>query len=217
MQRDNSETVKPTAFGLMKSLVAYGAAACCVLTQPVSARAQQAPTAKVCALADRWFQCADKVKKAIQATTDVKVALAAAAEWADRYEALYRANAQTSWSWTDQQMLQKAMEKLYDEGLGKYLDPAALAFSLALAKYLPRLAATLEFAGSAVVSGFVVLLAPSPIANDFTAAGPDNKKINELVVSKLPQTTYLTIRHRYPELFNRAYHEVQAAKKLNKP
>ncbi len=184
---------------------------------PGIAAAQQAPPTKVCAPADRWFQCSEKVKKAIEATSDVKVALAAASEWADRYEALYKANAQTSWPWSDQEMLRSVIEKLYDEALGKYLDPSALAFSLALAKYLPRLAAAVEFAGGAAVSGFLVLIAPSPIANDFTQAGPDNKRINDLLKSKLPPTTLLTIQQRYPELFNKAYIDVQAGKKVTKP
>jgi hypothetical protein len=188
----------------------------CLLVPAIGA-AQQAPPAKVCAPSDRWFQCSEKVKQTIQATSDVEVALAAASEWADRYEALYKANAQSSWPWSDQEMLRKAIEKLYDEALGKYLDPAALAFAMALAKYLPRLAAVVEFAGGAAMSGFVVLIAPSPIANDFTQAGPDNKRINDLLKSKLPPTTVLTIQQKYPELVNKAYIEVRAAKKVVKP
>lgn len=182
-----------------------------------SGLAQQVP-ARVCAPSDKWFECSKKVQTAIKATNDLNVALAAASEWAARYDALYRANAQKSWPWSDQEMLQMAIEKLYDEALGKYLDPASIAFGLALAKYLPRLAATLEFAGSASFSGFLMLLAPSPIANEFTEAGPDNKKINALLTSKMPPTTLLTIEQRYPELFRRGYAEVQASKKrLIKP
>jgi hypothetical protein len=181
------------------------------------ALAQQVPPGKVCTAPETWFQCADKVKKAIKATNDLRVAFAAGTEWADRYDALYRANERTTWPWSDQEMLGKTMEKLYDEALGKYLDPASLAFGLALAKYLPRLAAVVEFAGGAAVSGFVVLLAPSPIANDFTAAGADNKEINALLMSKMPMTTRMTIRERYPELFNKAFTEVKASKRISKP
>ncbi len=197
--------------------VAAGLVALSCLLVPAIAAAQQAPPAKVCVPTDRWFQCSAKVEQTIQATSDVKVALAAASEWADRYEALYRANAQTSWPWSDQEMLRRVIEKLYDEALGKYLDPASLAFGLALAKYLPRLAAAVEFAGGAAVSGFVVLIAPSPIANDFTQAGPDNTRINDLLKSKLPPTTLLTIQQRYPELFNKAFVEVQTTKNVAKP
>ena len=179
--------------------------------------AQVAPPAKVCAQKDRWFECAERVKAAIQATKDVNVALSASTEWAERYDALYRANARDTWTWSDQEMLNKAMEKVYDEALGQYLDPASLAFQQALKRYLPRLATVLELAGGAAVTGFIVLLAPAPTANDFTAAGPENKKINDLMLSKLPPTTVFTIKQRYPELFNKAMSDVKAQKQIKKP
>lgn len=181
------------------------------------APAQVAPQAKVCMAADKWFECGQKVKTAINGTSDIKVALAAASEWAVRYDALYKAHARDAWTWDDQVMLQQLTEKFYDEALGKYLDPASFAFGLALAKYLPKLAAALEFAGGTAVTAFIVLLAPSPVANDFTEAGPDNKEINALVMSKMPPITLLTVKERYPELFNRAFTEVQSKKKINKP
>lgn len=200
----------------MKRTSACTVLATCLLASQ-SALAQLAPPAKVCAASDKWFQCAEKVRKAIEATKDLKIALAAASEWSDRYDALYKANAQSAWPWSDQEMLRMTIEKLYDEGLGKYFDTASLAFGMALAKYLPRLAATLEFAGGAAVTGFVVLIAPSPIANDFTAAGPDNKRINALLMSKMPPPTLTTIQERYPQLFNKAYTAVRASKQVTKP
>lgn len=193
-------------------LVAMG-----TFTLTTAAEAQVAPPPQVCAAADPWFACAKKVKIAIKSTNDLKVALAAASEWAVRYDILYKAHARDTWTWDDQVMLQQVAEKLYDEALGKYLDPASLAFGLALAKYLPKLAAALEFAGSAAVTGFIVLLAPSPVANDFTEAGSDNKEINALLMSKMPPSTLLTIQQRYPDLFNKAFTEVQSRKKVNKP
>ena len=182
-----------------------------------AAEAQQVPPKKVCVAADTWFNCATKIENAIKATKDLNVALAAASEWADRYDALYKANAQTSWPWSDQEMLRKTLEKFYDDAVGKYLDPASLAFELALAKYLPRLAAVLEFAGSANVIAFVVLLAPTPIANDFTEAGVNNKTINELLKSKMPKPTLSTIRERYPQLFSQSYSDVIVSNKNKKP
>ncbi|RYG94728.1 MAG: hypothetical protein EON58_15625 [Alphaproteobacteria bacterium] len=182
-----------------------------------AAEAQVAPPPQVCAAADPWFACARKVKTAIKSTSDFKVALAAASEWAVRYDVLYKAHARDTWTWDDQVMLQQLIEKLYDEALGKYLDPASLAFGLALAKYLPKLAAALEFAGGAAVTGFIVLLAPSPVANDFTEAGTDNKEINALIMSKMPPTTLSIIQQRYPDLFNKSFTEVQSRKKVNKP
>lgn len=202
---------------LTKTRVGVGLVALSCFLPPAAVAAQRARAAKVCVPSDRWFQCSEKVREAIQATDDVNVALAAASEWADRYEGLYRANAQSSWPWSDQEMLRKAIDKLYDEALGDYLDPGALAFGLALAKYLPRLSAALEFAGSAPASGFLLLLAPTPIANDFVQAGPSNKRINDLLKSKLPPTTLLTIEQRYPELFNKAYIDVRATQRVMKP
>lgn len=210
MQNAWSKIIAPVAMAL-----ASVASLSCLLA--TDALAQVAPPPKVCAATDKWFECGQKVKTAMKATNDPKVALAAASEWAVRYDALYKANARDKWTWDDQVMLQQLTEKLYDEALGKYLDPASLAFGLALAKYLPKLAAALEFAGGAAVTGFIVLLAPSPVANDFTEANPDNKEINSLVMSKMPPATLLTVKQRYPELFNRAFTEVQAKKKVNNP
>jgi len=174
--------------------------------------AQSLPPAKVCKPNDTWFNCAEKVKKAIKATTDPKVALAAGAEWAERYDGLYKANARDTWTITDQQMLEEAMSKLWDEAVGQYLDAPTLAFGLALAKYFPKLAAALEMAGGPYVTFFIALLAPSPIANDFTAAGGDNAEINKLVMSKLPPLGAMTIQQRYPELFRQAYDKVKGSK-----
>ena len=210
MQNARSKIIAPVAM----VLVTVASLSCLLATD---ANAQVATPPKVCAAADKWFECSQKVKTAIKATNDPKVALAAASEWAVRYDALYKANARDKWTWDDQVMLQQLTEKLYDEALGKYLDPASLAFGLALAKYLPKLAAALEFAGSAAVTGFIVLLAPSPVANDFTEAGLDNKEINALAMSKMPPTTLLTVKQRYPELFNKAFTEVQAKKKVYNP
>lgn len=180
------------------------------VTLPVVA--QPLAPVKVCQPNDAWFKCADKVKKAIKSTNDPKVALSAGTEWAARYDQLYKANARDTWTITDQQMLEQAMSKMWDEAVGKYLDAPTLAFGLALAKYFPKLAATLEMAGGPYVTFFITLLAPSPIANDFTAAGADNAEINKLVMSKLPPLGAMTIQQRYPELFRQAYEEVKGKK-----
>lgn len=179
-------------------------------THPVFA--QPLAPIKVCQPRDAWFVCADKVKKTIKSTDDPIVALAAGTEWAERYDHLYKANARNSWTITDQQMLEQLMVKMWDEVIGQYLDAPTLAFGLALARYFPKLAATLEMAGGPYVTFFVTLLAPSPIANDFTAAGMDNAEINKLVMSKLPRLSELTIKQRYPELFRQAYEELKGKK-----
>lgn len=177
-----------------------------------TACAQVAAPPKVCVASDKWFECAKKVKAAIQATNDAKAALSAANEWADRYDGLYRANAREAWTWDDQKLLEAATEKLYEEALGKFLDPASIALGLALAKYLPRLAAAIEFMGAAPATAFLGLLAPIPIANDFTAAGSDNKMIQKLLLSKLPPVGAGTIQQRYPGLFHKAFLDFQAQK-----
>lgn len=210
MQNARSKFIAPVVL----VLASVASVSCLVATD---AHAQVAPPPTVCHATDRWFECSQKVKKAMKATSDPKVALAAASEWAVRYDALYKANARDTWTWDDQVMLQQLTEKLYDDLLGKYLDPASLAFGYALAKYLPKLAAALEFAGGAAVTTFIALLAPSPVANEFTEAGPDNKEINTLLMSKMPPTTLSTVKQRYPELFNKAYSEVQAKKKVINP
>ena len=179
-------------------------------TLPVAA--QPLAPVKVCHPNDAWFKCADKVKKAIKSTDDPKVALSAGTEWAARYDQLYKANARDTWTITAQQMLEQAMSKVWDDTVGKYLDAPTLAFGLALARYFPKLAATLEMAGGPYVTFFITLLAPSPLANDSTAASADNAEINKLVMSKLPPLGAMTIQQRYPELFREAYEKVKGKK-----
>lgn len=174
--------------------------------------AQPLVPSMVCKPNDFWADCASKVKTTIRKTQDPAVALSAGAEWADRYMLLYKANARDTWPFDDQKMLEEAMTKLWDESVGKYLDPATLAFGLALAKYFPRLAAAVELAGGPQVTAFVILLAPSPISNDFTAARSDNMAINKLVMERLPLPGAMTIRQRYPELFERSYTKVKGKK-----
>jgi hypothetical protein len=152
-----------------------------------------------------WADCAKNVKAAIKATNDPKEALQLAAMWAERYELLYKANAQTTWPLSDEERLTSGMEGLWDETIGKNLDPTGLALDAALKRYIPRLAAVVELASGPYVAFFWNLIAPSPIANDFTAAKPDNAEINRLVMSKLPSPTAFTIRQLYPELFRKSY------------
>lgn len=176
--------------------IAINCAPGCVLAQPLA-------TAKICGANDFWADCAKKVKAAISKTDDPKVALAAAAEWGDKFNTLYLANAQKGWSASDQDRLQQAMDLLWDESIGKYLDPAGLAFDLALKRYLPSIAAAMSWASTPQVVFLYGLLAPSPIANSFTEARPFNSEINALLATKFPPSTAQTIKERYPELFRR--------------
>jgi hypothetical protein len=186
-----------------------------IIFVPHSVMGAQSPsTDSVCNQNDTWVMCAFKVKKAIKATNDPNAALSAASEWAERYSKLYESNARKGWTPTDQQMLEKAMGKLWHESIGQYLDPAGLALSLGLIRYFPKLAATLEFAGGPYVTIFIGILAPTPIANDFTSASFDNKQINEILAQKLPVMSIITIRERYPELFRQGFEIVKGQKTL---
>lgn len=156
---------------------------------------------------DHWSACAKRVKEAIRTTNDPTAALAAASEWSVRYRMLYEANPQETWTATDQERIEDKLQDLWDDAVGQYLDPAALAWAMALAKYAKTLAAMLEWMSAPAAAAFYVLLAPSPIANDFTAAKPENTEINNLLFSKFPHPVQQTIRLRYPPTVNRAYEE----------
>ena len=181
----------------------------CLIVLYASLAAAQAAAIKVCAPNDFWGACANKVKQAVAATTDPKVALQVGAEWAERYEALYKANAQQTWPPSDADRLVSGMESAWDDSVGKNLDPADIVLDQAMQKYFPRLAAALELASGPQVTFFMNLLAPSPIANDFTAAKQVNAEINWLVMSKLPSTAGFTIRQNYPELFQKGFGAVR--------
>lgn len=202
--------VQPT----IATLSATAMAAVVMFSLPAPVTAQPLVAAKVCGANDFWAVCATKVKTAISATGDPKVALAAAAEWGDRFGALYRANAQKGWTASDQDRLQQSMDKLWNESIGQYLDPAGLALALALKRYLPSIAAAIELASAPQVVVFFGLLAPSPIANSFTEARPINAEINALLATKLPSTTWLTIKDRYPELFRKGFEQTRASPKM---
>lgn len=160
-----------------------------------------------CQPTDHWSACSKRVKDAIRNTSDPAIALSAASEWAERYRRLYEANPQPTWPATDQQRLEAVLEKLWDESLGQYLDPITLAWDMALARYAMTLSAALEWMGGPAALFFYALLAPSPVANDFTAAKPDNEEINRLLFSKFPPPVQGTIQLRYPPYVNRAYQE----------
>lgn len=161
----------------------------------------------VCQASDHWSVCAKRVQDAIRGTNDPAVALAAALEWSERYRRLYEANPQTTWTQDDQARLDRAMNKLWDEALGKYLDPAALAWALLLAKYAKTLSGMLEWTGGRAAIFIYALLAPSPIANDFTAAKPENETISRLLFTKFPPPLQRTIELRYPPYLHDAYSE----------
>lgn len=135
----------------------------------------------ICDDAEGWSSCSAKVKAAIAAAGTPQEAFAAAQLWTERYEKLYAKHASTEWTPSDQQSLRDAGERQFDDAIGKYLDPAGLALDMTLERYLPTLAALFGILDGAWVAVFYVILAPSPIANDFTAAKPINDEINTLL------------------------------------
>jgi hypothetical protein len=163
----------------------------------------------ICDTAEGWSSCSEKIKKAIQAAATPQEAFAAAQEWADRYEKLYATHPGAGWTASDQQRLEAAGERLFDEAIGKYLDPAGIALDMALERYLPRLAALIGILNSGWVLGFYMLLAPSPIANDFTAAKPVNDEINKLLFDKLDAFMPLNWRDNYSSMMERAFQETK--------
>jgi len=158
-----------------------------------------------CKPTDHWSACAKRVKDTIRGTNDPAVALAAAIDWSERYRALYVANARDSWSPDDQTRLESALEGLWDEGVGKYLDPSTIAWEMLLARHAKTLSAMLELLRAPGAIFFYALLAPSPIANDFTAAKPENEEIARLLFTRFPVSVQNTLKLHYTPYANDAY------------
>jgi hypothetical protein len=163
----------------------------------------------ICSESEHWSSCAQKVKQAIANAGSAEDALAAGNEWARQYRRLYDQSARTEWTASDQQRLEDGMSRLFDETVGEYLDPAALALSLALSRYFPTLAAVIGLASKPVVQAFYVLLAPSPIANDFTEATPANEEINLLIGKRLDLLLGPGWRGGYTRMFQQSYQDVK--------
>lgn len=167
-----------------------------------------------CQPGEFWASCAKRVKDAIRNTDDPLVALDAATEWSARYRQLYDANPRSTWTSSDQDRFEDAADTLWDELIGQYLNPANLMLALAIKKYFKTLSAALEWMTKPQLLFFYALLAPSPIANDFTEAKADNEEIAALLREKLPPISDATLEERYPMLFERIYEEVKGVKPL---
>lgn len=163
----------------------------------------------LCSESEGWASCSVKVKQAIEAASTPQEAFAAAEQWAIRYDRLYLQHASAGWTATDQSRMQQVNSTLFDETIGKYVDPAAVGLGRAMEKYFPRLAAILGLASSPVVIAFFIILAPSPTANDFTAARPINDDINALLIKRLDTFLPLNWRDNYSRMVQQAYLEVK--------
>lgn len=163
----------------------------------------------VCSKNDLWRSCGSRAMDAMRRTSDPIVAIEIANEWAARYGALYRVNAQKTWTPSDQDNLEILMGKLWGETVGKYLDTEGLLLDAVLQKYMPTLAAMLSWGSKPSVVAMLTLLAPTPVANDFTEARLLNEEINSLLAAKLPNRTSATIKERYPELFRKSMNKLK--------
>jgi hypothetical protein len=163
----------------------------------------------ICSPSDFWANCAQKTKAAIQAATTPQQAFDAAADWQIRYRKLYDASPSGDWTPSDQARIEQFMEDLFDENLGVYLDPAALALVLALKRYAPTLAAILDLGSTAAGAALYILLAPSPIANDFTQAKPINEEINQLLSAKLDELFPYNWRSSYDVQIRNAFQKAR--------
>lgn len=158
----------------------------------------------ICSETEGWSSCSEKVKNAIAAATTPQQAFEAAQVWAERYERLYAQNPSAKWTASDQQRMRSLAESLFDETIGQYVDPAGLAFTMAMARYFPTLSAMFGILTGPWVAGFYIVLAPSPIANDFTAASPVNADINKLLAAKYRTFMPLNWRDDYSGMMQRA-------------
>lgn len=166
----------------------------------------------ICSSMEHWSVCSQKVKNSIIAASTPEQAFAIADEWAIRYRRLYDANTAKSWSKTDQDRMEDAMSLLFDESIGKYLDPSQIAIEAALTKYFPRLSAMLGLFSSPIVVAFYGLLAPSPTSNEFTAATPINQEINEILSKKLDTFLPADWRSSYSSMIDSSYQKVKSTR-----
>lgn len=166
----------------------------------------------ICKDIDTWFTCGEKIRTSIKNSYDWSEAIVIAKEWDSIYGKLYEQNQQTGWSISDEQRIEDVMSTYWDEYVGKYLKPDQIALSLALAAHFPKLAKIVFWLSpSQEFVLFYNLIAPSPIANDFTDASILNKGIQEELRKKLPPIPVQTIQERFQELFKKSYEITKGA------
>ena len=137
----------------------------------------------ICSVDMHWSNCAQLVKDEIQKANTPQAAILAANQWAERYRRIYDANQTATWPSSDMDLIENFFENAYDDTVGKYVNPVDVAIEIALKKFLPTMAAMLEYAGN--INFWWSLLAPSPLANDFTQAKFVNEEIQKILKNKL--------------------------------
>lgn len=151
----------------------------------------------ICSNDMHFSVCGPKVLAAINAAATPQAALTVADEWAARYKQLYAANATTGWTLSDQDYLEQLLDQLFGSTIGEYVAVENLMFSMALAKYLPRLSALIGFMQGPPALLFYTLVAPSPISNDFVIAKDLNDQIHQALISKIDGLMNIGWRDKY--------------------
>ena len=105
----------------------------------------------------------------------------------------------------------KNIEAYANDLLEDYTNPTNIALDIALKKYLPSLAAFLGLLSSGYAQAFFILLAPSPIANDFTQARLENEEINKLLRSKLDNFLLPNWPQKYDKVFYDSYLRIKGS------
>lgn len=151
----------------------------------------------ICSNDMHFSVCGPKIVAAINAAATPQAALVVADEWAARYKQLYAANVTTEWPLSDQDYLERLLDQLFGSTIGEYVAVEGLMFSMALAKYLPRLAALVGFMQGAQALFFYTLVAPTPISNDFVIAKDLNDQIHQALMSKINGLMNIDWRDKY--------------------
>ena len=159
----------------------------------------------ICTSDMHFSVCGPKILTAINAASTPQDALIIANEWADRYKQLYAANARSEWPLSDQEYLEQLLDQVFSSTIGEYLVVEDLIFSMALAKYFPRLAALVASLTGTTAIFFYALLAPSPIHNDFAIAKDLNDQIHQALFKKIDSFLKIDWRDKYTNTVQQVY------------
>jgi len=156
-----------------------------------------------------WSECVQQVIAAINAAETPQEAFAAAEIWATRYQRLYEANAQNHWTVAESQQFEEAVREEIGGQIDEWADPANIAFSQALARYFPKLAALFGYLDHPVTRALSLIISPAPLANDFVAATPFDKDVNDALRRKISPHMRPTWEASYVESIQQGYLRVK--------
>lgn len=163
----------------------------------------------VCSDNVHWGVCAQQVVTAIDAAPTPAEAFALAELWAARYQRLYEANAQNHWTVAENRQFEEAVKEEISSQIDQWTKPEQIALDLAIARYFPRLAAAIGFATGAVASGLLTFITPAPLANDFIAAGPSNREVNDALKRKIAPLLHPIWEQSYSQSIQNSFQKVK--------